>query len=160
MWIVYDSALGQNRLVKAQKRTQTITWKLLAARFPLRHAPVDAGFIPPRLSSELMSTVEALAQRIAEHPIEVLKATKKAAFTGRDMAAEQSETYTRALTAPLRDSQTSREGVTAFAARRRANYTWVCGLCRREFQFRGAWNQARYEGRINATFLQADRPRV
>ena len=72
--------------------------------------------------SELISTVEALAQRIAEHPIEVLMATKKAAFTGRDMAAEQSEMYTRALTAPLRDSQTSREGVTAFAERRRANY--------------------------------------
>ena len=37
--------------------------------------------------SELMSTVETLAQRIAEHPIEVLKVTKKAALTGRDMAA-------------------------------------------------------------------------
>ena len=73
--------------------------------------------------SELMATVEALAQRIAEHPIEVLKATKKAAFTGRDMATEQSQMYTRALTAPLRDSQTSREGVTAFAERRRANYS-------------------------------------
>ena len=72
--------------------------------------------------SELMSTVEALAQRIAEHPIEVLKATKEAGFTGRDMAAEQSEMYTRALMAPLRDSQTSREGITAYAERRRANY--------------------------------------
>ena len=75
--------------------------------------------VPP---SELMSTVEALAQRMAEYPIEVLKATKKAAFTGRDMATEQSEAYARALSAPLRDSDTSREGVTAFAERRRANY--------------------------------------
>ena len=54
--------------------------------------------------------------------MEVLKATKKAAFTGRDMATEQSEMYARALSAPLQDSQTSREGVTAFAERRRANY--------------------------------------
>ena len=61
--------------------------------------------VPP---SELMSIVEALAQRIAEHPIEVLKAAKRAAFTGRDMATEQSEMYTRALSAHLRDSQTSR----------------------------------------------------
>ena len=75
--------------------------------------------VPP---SELMSTVEALAQRMAEYPIEVLKATKKAAFTGRDMATEQSEAYARALSAPLRDSEASREGVTAFAERRRANY--------------------------------------
>jgi enoyl-CoA hydratase/carnithine racemase len=71
---------------------------------------------------ELITTVEALALRIAGHPMEVLKATKKAAFTGRDMPTGQSEVYTRALTAPLRDSQTSREGVTAFAEGRRANY--------------------------------------
>jgi len=69
-----------------------------------------------------MSTVEALAQRIAEHPKEVLKASKKAAFTGRDMSTETSEMYTRALTAPLRDSQTSREGVTDYAERRKAKY--------------------------------------
>ena len=75
--------------------------------------------VPP---SELMSTVEALAQRMAEYPIEVLKATKKAAFTGRDMATYQSELYARALAAPIRDSDISREGVTAFAERRKANY--------------------------------------
>ena len=73
-------------------------------------------------ASELMPTVESLAQRIAAHQIEVLRATKKAAFTGRDLATEQSEMYTRALTAPLRDSPASREGVTAFAEGRRANY--------------------------------------
>ena len=55
-------------------------------------------------------------------PTEVLKATKKAAFTSRDMATEQSEMYARALSAPLQDSQTSREGVTVFAERIRANY--------------------------------------
>ena len=75
--------------------------------------------VPP---SELMSTVEALAQRMAEYPIEVLKATKKAAFTGRDMATHQSELYSRALAAPIRDSDISREGVTAFAERRKANF--------------------------------------
>ena len=88
-------------------------------------APKGLGFglvtsVVPSL--ELKSTVESLAQRIAEHPIDVRKATKKAAFTGRDMATEQSEMYTRALSAPLRDSQTSREGVTAFAEGPRANY--------------------------------------
>ena len=75
--------------------------------------------VPP---SELMSAVEALAQRMAEYPMDVLKATKKAAFTGRDMATHQSELYARALSAPLRDSDTSREGVSAFAQRRKANY--------------------------------------
>ena len=58
------------------------------------------AIVPPRLASEPGSTVEALAQQIAEHPKEVLKATKKASFTGRDMSTEQSEMYTRALTAP------------------------------------------------------------
>ena len=72
---------------------------------------------------ELITTVEALALRIAGHPIEVLKATKKAAMTGRDMATDHSQMYTRALTTPLRDSQASKEGVTAFAQRRKANYT-------------------------------------
>ena len=76
--------------------------------------------VPP---SELMSTVEALAQRIAEHPIEVLKATKKAAYAGRDMTTASSEMLSRALTAPIRDSVSGREGVTAFAERRRAQFS-------------------------------------
>ena len=75
--------------------------------------------VPP---SELMPVVESLAQRIAAHAIEVLKATKKAAFTGRDLSTEHSEMYTKALTAPLRDSPISREGVTAFAEGRQANF--------------------------------------
>ena len=75
--------------------------------------------VPP---SELMPVVESLAQRIAAYSIEVLKATKNAAFTGRDLPTEHSEMYTKALTAPLRDSPASREGVTAFAEGRRANY--------------------------------------
>ena len=71
---------------------------------------------------ELIPTVEDLAVRMGEYPIEVLVATKKAAFAGRDMTAEQSHQYARALSAPLRDSDISREGVTAFAERRKANY--------------------------------------
>jgi enoyl-CoA hydratase/carnithine racemase len=71
---------------------------------------------------ELIPTVEDLATRMGEYPTEVLVATKKAAFAGRDMTAEQSHQYARALSAPLRDSDISREGVTAFAERRKANY--------------------------------------
>ena len=73
-------------------------------------------------AQELVQTVEELAARIGEHPMEVLVATKKAAFAGRDMTADQSHQYARALSAPLRDSDISREGVTAFAERRKANY--------------------------------------
>ena len=71
---------------------------------------------------ELVPTVEALASRIGDHPMDVLAATKKAAFAGRDLTSEQSHMYSQALAAPLRDSQTSREGVTAFAERRKANF--------------------------------------
>ena len=71
---------------------------------------------------KLIPTVEELASRMGEYPTEVLVATKKAAFAGRDMTAEQSHQYARALSAPLRDSDISREGVTAFAERRKANY--------------------------------------
>ena len=71
---------------------------------------------------ELIPTVEDLAARMGEYPTEVLVATKKAAFAGRDMTAEQSHQYARALSAPLRDSDIGREGVTAFAERRKANY--------------------------------------
>jgi len=60
---------------------------------------------------------------MGEYPTDVLVATKKAAFVGRDLTAEQSHLYSRALSAPLRDSDTSREGVTAFAERRKANYS-------------------------------------
>ena len=38
------------------------------------------------------------------------------------IATEHSHLYARALSAPLRDSDISREGVTAFAERRKANY--------------------------------------
>ena len=73
-------------------------------------------------AQELISTVEALAARIGEYPTDVLVTTKKGAFAGRDLTAEQSHNYFRAILAPLRDSDTSREGVTAFAERRKANY--------------------------------------
>ena len=73
-------------------------------------------------AQELVPTVEELAARMGEYPMEVLVATKKAAFAGRDMTAEQSHQYARAVSAPLRDSDISREGVTAFAERRKANY--------------------------------------
>lgn len=73
-------------------------------------------------AQKLIPTVEELAARMGEYPTEVLVATKKAAFAGRDMTAEQSHQYARALSAPLRDSDISREGVTAFAERRKANY--------------------------------------
>lgn len=73
-------------------------------------------------AQELIPTVEELGARMGEYPTEVLVATKKAAFAGRDMTAEQSHQYARALSAPLRDSDISREGVTAFAERRKANY--------------------------------------
>ena len=73
-------------------------------------------------AQELIPTVEEMAARMGEYPTEVLVATKKAAFAGRDMTTEQSHLYARALSAPLRDSDISREGVTAFAERRKANY--------------------------------------
>ena len=73
-------------------------------------------------AQELIPTVEELAARMGEYPTEVLVATKKAAFAGRDMTAEQSHQYALALSAPLRDSDISREGVAAFAERRKANY--------------------------------------
>jgi enoyl-CoA hydratase/carnithine racemase len=73
-------------------------------------------------AQDLIPTVEELAARMGEYPTEVLVTTKKAAFAGRDMTAEQSHQYARALSAPLRDSDISREGVTAFAERRKANY--------------------------------------
>ncbi len=73
-------------------------------------------------AQELIPTVEEMAARMGEYPTEVLVATKKAAFAGRDMTIEQSHLYARASSAPLRDSDISREGVTAFAERRKANY--------------------------------------
>jgi len=73
-------------------------------------------------AKKLIPTVEELAARMGEYPTEVLVATKKAAFAGRDMTTEQSHLFARALSAPLRDSDISREGVTAFAERRIANY--------------------------------------
>ena len=73
-------------------------------------------------AKELIPTVKDLAARMGEYPTAVLVATKKAAFAGRDMTTEQSHLYARALSAPLRDSDISREGVTAFAERRKANY--------------------------------------
>lgn len=71
---------------------------------------------------ELIPTVEDLAARMGEYPTEVLVATKKADFAGRNMTVEQSRQYARALSTPLRDSDISREGVTASAERRKANY--------------------------------------
>ena len=59
---------------------------------------------------------------MGEYPTEVLVATKRSAFAGLGMTPEQSHMYSRALSAPLRDSNISREGVTAFAERRKANY--------------------------------------
>ncbi|MCH8892746.1 MAG: enoyl-CoA hydratase/isomerase family protein [Chloroflexi bacterium] len=75
--------------------------------------------VPPE---ELIPTVEALASRMGEYPTDVLVATKKAAYAGMGMTPEQSHLYSRALSASLRDSKTSREGVTAFAERRKPNY--------------------------------------
>ena len=87
------------------------------------HEALRIGLVTKVVSAqELIPTVEDLAARMAEYPTEVLVATKKAAFAGRDMTAEQSHLYARALSAPLRDSDISREGVTAFAERRKANY--------------------------------------
>ena len=75
--------------------------------------------VPPE---ELIPTVEALASRMGEYPTDVLVATKKAAYAGMGLTPEQSHLYSRALSASLRDSKTSREGVTAFAERRKPNY--------------------------------------
>ena len=75
--------------------------------------------VPPEA---LISTVEALASRIGKFPLDVLVATKKAAFAGLGMTPEQSQMYSRALSAPIRDSDTGREGVTAFAERRKADF--------------------------------------
>ena len=91
---------------------------LIDAQVALRIGLVTKVVSAPKL----IPTVEELAARMGEYPTEVLVATKKAAFAGRDMTAEQSHQYARALSAPLRDSDISREGVTAFAERRKANY--------------------------------------
>ncbi len=91
---------------------------LIDAREALRIGLVTKVVSP----EELLPTVEALASRMGEYPAEVLVATKKAAFAGLGMTPEQSHMYSRALSAPLRDSNTSREGVTAFAERRKASY--------------------------------------
>jgi enoyl-CoA hydratase/carnithine racemase len=74
-------------------------------------------------AKELIPTVEELAARMGGYSTDVLVATKKAAFVGRDLTSEQSHLYSRALSAPLRDSDASREGVTAFAERRKANFS-------------------------------------
>jgi len=91
--------------------------------------PIDAheapriGLVTKVVSAQkLIPTVEDLAARMGEYSTEVLVATKKAAFVGRDMTTEQSHLYARALSVPLRESDSSREGVTAFAENRKSNY--------------------------------------
>ena len=71
-------------------------------------------------AEDLISTVSDLAGRMGDYSTEVLVTTKKAAYAGLDMGPVQSHQYFRALSAPLRDSDISREGVTAFAERRHA----------------------------------------
>ena len=96
---------------------------LLSGELIGAHAALRIGLVTKVVSAQkLIPTVEDLAARMGEYPTEVLVATKKAAFVGRDMATEQSHLYARALSVPLRDSDTSREGVTAFAKSRKANY--------------------------------------
>ena len=73
-------------------------------------------------AEDLISTVSDLAGRMGDYSTEVLVTTKKAAYAGLDMGPVQSHQYFRALSAPLRDSDISREGVTAFAERRHAEY--------------------------------------
>ena len=73
-------------------------------------------------AADLISTVSDLAGRMGDYSTEVLVTTKKAAYAGLDMGPVQSHQYFRALSAPLRDSDISREGVTAFAERRHAEY--------------------------------------
>ena len=73
-------------------------------------------------AEDLISTVSDLADRMGDYSTEVLVTTKKAAYAGLDMGPVQSHQYFRALSAPLRDSDISREGVTAFAERRHAEY--------------------------------------
>ena len=73
-------------------------------------------------AEDLISTVSDLAGRMGDYSTEVLVTTKKAAYAGLDMGPVQSHQYFRALSAPLRDTDISREGVTAFAERRHAEY--------------------------------------
>ena len=73
-------------------------------------------------AEDLISTVSDLAGRMGDYSTDVLVTTKKAAYAGLDMGPVQSHQYFRALSAPLRDSDISREGVTAFAERRHAEY--------------------------------------
>ena len=75
--------------------------------------------VPPE---ELIPTVADLAGRMGDYSTEVLVTTKKSAYAGLEMGPNQSHQYFRALSAPLRDSDISREGVTAFAERRQAEY--------------------------------------
>ena len=96
---------------------------LLSGELIDAHEALRIGLVTKAVSAQkLIPTLEDLTARIGEYPTEVLVATKKAAFVGRDMATEQSHLYARALSVPLRDSDTSREGVTAFAEGRKANY--------------------------------------
>ena len=73
-------------------------------------------------AEDLITTVSDLSGRMGDYSTEVLVTTKKAAYAGLDMGPVQSHQYFRALSAPLRDSDISREGVTAFAERRHAEY--------------------------------------
>ena len=71
---------------------------------------------------ELIPTVEDLAARMGEYPTEVLVATKKAAFAGETCRPSNRASTPGRCRPPLRDSDISREGVTASAERRKANY--------------------------------------
>ena len=96
---------------------------LLSGELIGAHEALRIGLVTKVVSAQkLIPTVEDLAARMGEYPTEVLVATNKAAFVGRDMTTEQSHLYARALSVPLRDSDTSREDVTAFAESRKANY--------------------------------------
>ena len=96
---------------------------LLSGELIDAHEALRIGLVTKAVSAQkLIPTLEDLAARTGEYPTEVLVATKKAAFVGRDMTTEQSHLYARALSVPLRDSDISRECVTAFAESRKANY--------------------------------------
>ena len=96
---------------------------LLSGELIDAHEALRIGLVTKAVSAQkLIPTLEDLAARTGEYSTEVLVATKKAAFVGRDMTTEQSHLYARALSVPLRHSDTSREGVTAFAESCKANY--------------------------------------
>ncbi|MBI2887175.1 MAG: enoyl-CoA hydratase/isomerase family protein [Chloroflexi bacterium] len=72
--------------------------------------------------AELMPTAEQLAQRLAEYPPEVLQAMKRSALVTRTAPYDFAQAYHRLAVEQFRDSATTKEGIIAFAERRKPQW--------------------------------------